>query len=186
MAGAPLRLCGLVGSLRRGSYNRALLDAMPDLYDGALELTVPDIGALPHYDEDLRQAGPVGEVEALAAAVTGCDAVLFVTPEYNRSIPGVLKNAIDWLSKHPDAPLAGKAAAVTGASRGALGTIMANHHLRQMLVYLDVTVVAGPEVLVGQAPTKFDEAGRLTHEPTREALAGLLTRLSDEARRRSK
>jgi chromate reductase len=109
--------------------------------------------------------------------VARADALLFVTPEYNRSVPGVLKNAIDWISRPPEQPFADKPVAIMGASRGRLGTIMANHHLRQILAYLGAQILTGPEVLVGEAGSKFDAQGELTDGPTRDFVQAHLQKL---------
>lgn len=174
-----IRIFGVAGSLRRQSFNAALLRAAAELAPEGMRIDIGDIRDIPPYDDDVRAEAYPAEVEALVGAMQAADGLLFVTPEYNRSIPGVLKNAIDWASRRPDHPFDGKPIAIMGASRGVLGTIMANHHLRQILVYLNARTVAGPEVLVGEAPKKFDAELKLIDEPTREFVRAHLERLRD-------
>jgi chromate reductase, NAD(P)H dehydrogenase (quinone) len=138
-----------------------------------------DIGEFPLYNEDVRQQGFPPPVEVMRERIRAADAVLFVTPEYNYSMPGVLKNAVDWASRPPDQPLSGKPCAVMGASPGMLGTARAQYHLRQSFVYLNMLPVNQPEVFITAANTKFDADGRLTDEPTRKIIARLLIALVD-------
>ncbi|NYZ15590.1 NAD(P)H-dependent oxidoreductase [Azospirillum sp. RWY-5-1] len=172
-----IRVLGISGSLRRGSYNTALLRAVQELAPAGMTVDIHDIADVPLFNDDVLQAGFPPAADALRQAMRAADAVVFATPEYNRSIPGVLKNAIDWASRGPDQPFDGKPVAIMGASRGLIGTALANHHLRQILVYLNAFMVNGPEVLVGGAPQKFDGDGRLTDEPTRQFVAAHLVRL---------
>jgi chromate reductase len=141
------------------------------------------IGDLPHYDDDIRAAGYPPEVAHFRAQVAAADAVLFVTPEYNYSIPGVLKNAIDWASRPPEPAFNDKPVAIMGASGGILGTARAQYQLRQMLVFLNAHPINKPEVMIGQAPTKFDEAGNLTDEQTKQFIRDLLGSLATWTRR---
>lgn len=168
---------GVSGSLRASSYNTFLLRAAQELAPEGMTIDTFDIGPIPAYNDDVRHAGWPAEVEAFRAALREADAVLFVTPEYNRSIPGILKNAIDWASRGADQPFDGKPVAIMGASRSILGTIMANHHLRQVLMYLNAQMVTGPEVLVGQAAQKFDDSGHLIDEDTRTFVRAHLEKL---------
>ena len=115
----------------------------------------------------------------LSILIRDADAILFVTPEYNYSVPGVLKNAIDWASRPPEQPFAGKPAAIMGASPGVIGTARAQYHLRQIAVFLDLKVLNKPEVMIGGAADRFDSAGNLTHEPTREFIGKTLAALQD-------
>lgn len=162
-----MRLLGLCGSTRTGSWNRALLQAAADLAPPGAVIETWDLRRLPMYDDDIRLAGFPAEVVAFREAVRAADGLVFATPEYNRSLPTILKNAIDWASRAPDQPFNGKKAAIMTASNGALGGALANHHLRQVLVYLNVFVLPGPEVMVGLSPTKFKD-GQLADEPTRD------------------
>lgn len=174
-----IRIFGLAGSLRRLSFNAALLRAAAELAPAGMQIDIGDLRDIPPYDDDVRAEAYPDEVERLVGAMQAADGLLFVTPEYNRSIPGVLKNAIDWASRRPDQPFDRKPVAIMRASRGVLGTIMANHHLRQILVYLNARTVAGPEVLVGEAPKKFDADLNLVDEPTRDFVRAHLVRLGE-------
>lgn len=179
-----IRVLALCGSLRKASYNRATLRvAQEEVPDGMMIEVFDELAAIPHYDDDLRAQGWPPAVEALVKDIAAADAMLFVTPEYNFSIPGVLKNAIDWFSRHPDKPFAGKAVGIMGASQGPLGTGRGQYHLRQMCVYLDMFPVNKPEVFIGMAQNKFDAEGRLTDEVTRGFIRQHLVALRDWARR---
>jgi chromate reductase len=175
----PVRILGISGSLRAGSYNTAALRAALELKPEGVEMRTAGIGELPLYNEDLRAEGYPPAVQALRDQVAWAEAILFVTPEYNFSVPGVLKNAIDWASRPPEPPFAGKTAAVMGASPGLLGAARAQYHLRQMGVFLDLHFINKPEVMIMNAAAKFDAAGTLTDEPTRGFVAGLLVGLRD-------
>ena len=179
----PMKIIGLSGSLRRQSFNTGLLRAAADLAPGGVSVEIADISALPLYNDDVRQAGYPAPVEALRATLATADAVLFATPEYNYSVPGVLKNAIDWVSRPPEPPLAGTPAAVMGASPGLSGTMRAQYHLRQMMVFLDVPMLPRPEVFVQKAGERFDADGRLTDEDTRAHVASLVEALAAWTRR---
>lgn len=172
-----MRVLGISGSLRKASYNTAALRAARELAPAGMLIEQAEIGGIPLYDEDLRAAGLPAAVERLRAQIRAADAVLLVTPEYNYSIPGVLKNAIDWASRQPDQPFDGKPVAIMGATGGLLGTARAQYHLRQMLVFLNAFPVNKPEVFIGQAASKFDAEGRLTDETTRGFIRQLLEAL---------
>jgi len=175
----PIRILGFSGSLRAGSYNTMALDAAIALAPQGVEFRRAAIGHLPLYNDDLRLQGYPPEVEAFRQDVRWADAFLFVSPEYNFSVPGVLKNALDWGSRPPDQPFAGKAAAVMGASGGMLGTARMQYELRKIGVYLDLHFVNKPEVMIASAPQKFDAAGALTDESARALIAQLTTNLRD-------
>jgi NAD(P)H-dependent FMN reductase len=165
-----LRLLGLCGSTRTGSFNRALPAAAAALAPDSAAVEPWDLRRLPMYDDDnIRLAVFPADVVAFRDAVRAADGLVFATPQYKGSLPTLLKNAIDWASRAPDQIFDGKRAAVLTASNGALGGAFANHHLRQVLVCLNVFVLPQPEVMVGLAPARFLD-GRLTDEPTREAL----------------
>jgi chromate reductase len=158
----------IVGSLRKDSLNRKAALALADLAPEGVELSIVEIGDLPHYDEDAEAAGAPEAWTRFREQVKASDAVLFVTPEYNRSVPGVLKNAIDVGSRPYGASVfAGKPAAVMSLSQGAIGGFGANHHLRQSLVFLDMPVLQQPEAYVGNAGSLFDESGAVAEEGTR-------------------
>jgi chromate reductase len=169
-----LEVLGIAGSLRRASYNRAALRAASELAPEGMRIEAYDIAPIPPYDEDVRQRGFPPPVEELRERIRAADALLLVTPEYNYSIPGVLKNAIDWASRPPEQPFAGKPIAIMGASPSMLGTARAQYHLRQCFVFLDGLVLNRPEVMIANAPGKFDEQGRLVDEKTRGLVRELL------------
>lgn len=162
----------LVGSLRKASLNRKVAHALAALAGESLALEIVEIGALPLYDADLDTDGEVPPAWAtFRAAVKAADALLFVTPEYNRSVPGALKNAIDVGSRpYGKSVFSGKPGAVVSVSPGALGAFGANHHLRQSLVFLNVPTMQQPEAYVGGAESFFDESGALVKEGTKEFL----------------
>lgn len=170
----PVRVVTLVGSLRRGSFNRALMDAAIALLPAEFAVTDLDVRAFPLYDGDLD--GPTKPEAVVAAfdAVREADALLIATPEYNHSVPGGLKNVLDWLSRARPSVLAGRRAAILGASTGTVGTARAQIHLREILASNGVRVVVGTEVLVARAAERFDVAGRLVDESTRAHLAKLV------------
>ena len=175
----PLTVLGVCGSLRRGSYNRMALEAARRLAPAGM--TVEPFEALrdiPLYDEDLEKQGLPAPVQDLRTRIKAADAVLLVTPEYNYSVPGVLKNAIDWASRPPEQPFADKPTAIMSASPGMLGGARAQYHLRQCFVYLDAKILNRPEVFVSQAGQKFAADGTLNDERTAKAIAGLLDALA--------
>jgi chromate reductase len=166
----------LVGSLRKASYNRKMALALERLAPEGMTLSIVEIRDLPLYDEDLEVAdAPAAWVE-FRSAVRGADAVLFVTPEYNRSVPGGLKNAIDVGSRpYGRSVWSGKPCAVVSVSPGAIGGFGANHHLRQSLVFLDMPVLQQPEAYVGGAASLFAEDGSIASDGTRKFLTGLMS-----------
>ena len=180
----PLRVLGIAGSLRKGSYNRSLLRAAIELAPASLAISPFDrIGEIPLYDADREAAGLPDAVVALKAAMRECDAILFATPEYNHSIPGLLKNAIDWASRPAaDPAFGGKPAGIIGATPGLGATIRAQMALRQTLDGA-AFVMGQPEVLIARAAEKFDESGSLTDETTRRVLGRFLTALEAWVRR---
>ncbi len=171
---APLHFVTLLGSLRKGSYNAAIARSLPALApEGVTIDALGSIAELPHYDADVQAAGFPQPLLHMAERIRASDGLIIVTPEYNYSVPGVLKNAIDWLSRLSPQPLAGKPVAIQTSSPGLLGGSRAQYHLRQSLVFLDAMVLNKPEVMVGQVAGKVDAAsGELTDAPTREFLAG--------------
>ncbi len=180
-----LRVLGIAGSLRSGSYNRGLIEAAKELAPPSMAVESFDLTAIPIYNEDLRQAGLPAPVVALREAIAAADALLIATPEYNYSIPGVLKNAIDWASRPPDQPFDKKPVAIMGASPARVGTARAQYHLRQCFVFLNAFVINKPEVMVAGAPDLFDDFGRLTDETTREFVAKLLVALQEATLRQA-
>lgn len=180
-----LVVCGLAGSLRRGSYNRALLRAAQELAPAGMEIRIFDrMAEIPPFSEDVESGGDPEPVGALKKAIGEADALLVATPEYNHGVPGVLKNAIDWASRPPRASvLSGRPAAILGASPGITGTARAQSQLRQTFVFTGTAVLPQPEVLVYRAGEKFDGEGRLTDARTREFVGRLLEALADWTRR---
>jgi len=174
-----IHVLGFSGSLRKGSYNTALLAAAADFLPGGMTLETFDLSPIPLYNEDVRAAGYPGPVRAFRERIAAADAILIATPEYNFSMPGVLKNALDWASRPPDPPLSGKPVAIMGASTGNFGTVRSQLHLRQVCVYTNMLPVNKPEVLVSRAQEKFDAEGRLTDETTRGFVRDLLAALAD-------
>jgi chromate reductase len=170
-------ILGIAGSLRRGSYNKMLLRAAGEELPEAARLDIFDLGGLPLFNQDL-EATPPPRVRDLKKRIRAADAILIATPEYNYSVPGVLKNAIDLASRpHGDNAWDGKPVALMGASIGILGTARAQYHLRQSFVFLNMYPVNGPEVLVTFAAEKFDGEGRLTDPATRELVGQLVINL---------
>src|SRR3954447_13324115 len=161
-----MKVIGLSGSLRRGSFNTAALRAAQELAPEGMTIETGEIGDFPLYNDDVRAAGYPLPVERLRSQLAAADAVLFVTPEYNYSVPGVLKNAIDGASRPPTQPFDGKPVAIMGASPGLLGTARAQYHLRQIFVFLNGMVLNRPEVMIAQAGGRFDAEGRLTDAKT--------------------
>ncbi len=181
--GKGITVLGICGSLRRGSFNRSLLRTAIELKPQTMAIEVADIGQIPLYNEDVRAAGFPPPVETLRRQIAAADALLFVTPEYNYSMPGVLKNAIDWASRPPDQPFAGKPAAIMGASPGIGGTMRAQYDLRRSCVFLDMHPINKPEVIVAGAAQKFDAEGRFTDEMGKGLIRDLLLALEAWTRR---
>jgi chromate reductase, NAD(P)H dehydrogenase (quinone) len=171
-----LRFAVLVGSLRKGSFNAAIARALPELApEGVAIEPLPSVGEFPLYNYDVQDKGFPPIVTAAAEAIRKADGVIVVTPEYNHSIPGVLKNAIDWISRLPNQPFAGKPIALETSSPSLFGGLRAQLHLRHMFVYLDGRVLNKPEVIIPQVNTKIDAAtGELTDQATRGFLADQL------------
>ena len=182
MAQIPqIKVLGICGSLRQASFNRAALRTAIKLVPDGMTVEEADISAIEPYNEDVFAKGFPAAVEVLRQQIAAADALLFATPEYNYSMPGVLKNAIDWASRPPNQPFARKPVAMIGASRGMFGSARAQYHLRQVCVSLDMYPINKPEVMIPAAQTKFDASGNLTDEPTRGFIAGLLVALRDWA-----
>jgi chromate reductase len=179
----PVRILGIAGSLRRQSYNRAALRAATTLVPEGATIETFEIDGLPGFSEDDEQSPPAKVLE-LKRRIREADAILIATPEYNYSVPGVLKNAIDWASRpYGDSAWNGKPAAIMGASIGAIGTARAQYHLRQMMVFLNMFPVNQPEVMIGNASTRFDADGNLTDDATKDFIRQLLQNLVDWTRR---
>ncbi|MDQ6620186.1 MAG: NAD(P)H-dependent oxidoreductase [Pseudomonadota bacterium] len=172
-----IRILGIPGSLRRGSYNSAALRAAQGLVPPGTSLDIFELEGIPPFNQDDEQRPPQRVIE-LKQAVRAADAILFATPEYNYSVPGVLKNAIDWASRpYGDSAWHGKPVAVMSASIGLLGGARAQYHLRQSFIFLDMYPLNHPEVMIGQAAQRFDGTGALTDGTTRELIRTLLANL---------
>ena len=164
----------IVGSLRKDSINRKVANALAELAPQELRLSIVEIGQLPLYNQDVDDQPPA-EWTAFRERIRAADAVLFVTPEHNRSVPAALKNAIDVGSRpYGKSAWSGKPGAVVSASPGVIGGFGANHHLRQSLVFLNVPAMAQPEAYLGGADKLFDAAGKLTNDGTRKFLQGFM------------
>ena len=171
----PYKISVLIGSLRKQSFNRMLAKALMDIASPSVSLRIIEISDVPFYNEDLESESPPIAWQALRQNIKEADAVLLVTPEYNRSVPAVLKNAVDVLSRpYGKSVLTGKPTAVISASPGAIGGFGANHHLRQSLMCLGVPTMATPEVYLGGVASLFDEQGKLINPKTQEYLLKFL------------
>jgi chromate reductase len=182
---SAFNILGISGSLRKASHNTAFLRAAVELAPEGVEVTIFEgLGEIPPYNDDLRVAsGYPDPVTAFREALRAADAVLIATPEYNYSIPGVLKNAIDWASRPPEPPFDGKPVAIMGATPGLLGTARAQYDLRKMCVFLNAYALNKPEVLIMQSGTRLDARGRVTDETTRSLIASQVVALRDWALR---
>jgi chromate reductase len=174
-----IKVLGISGSLRKNSFNKSLLEAAIELQPDNMDIEIFDISDIPMYNEDIRISGEPEPVKLFKEKIAEADALLIATPEYNYSIPGVLKNAIDWASRPPtDSPLNGKPLAIMGAG-GRMGTVRAQNHLRQVAVETNMLTMNKPEVLVARAREKFDKDCKLIDERTRTQLRKLLDAFVD-------
>ena len=179
-----MNVFAICGSLRKESFNLKTLHAAVEAAPKTMSFDIYDrLADIPPYNEDVREKGYPPVVQDLRERIRKADALLFVTPEYNYSIPGVLKNAIDWASRPPEQPFDGKPVAVIGASAGVLGTARAQYHLRQSCVFLNMYPINRPEVFIGQAQNKFDDNGNLVDEVAKGLIADLLKNLATWTRR---
>jgi chromate reductase len=171
MAEKTLKIVTICGSLRKGSYNWLVMNALPKLAPAGMTFEeAPPYGKFPLFNaDDMNATGFPAEVTAMSDAIRAADGVIITTPEYNYSLPGALKNAIDWVSRIKDQPFGGKPVAIQSASPGPLGGGRVQYHLRTMLVFLNSIVFNTPEVFVGNCIPKFDEkTGELTDETTQK------------------
>ncbi|RYY27079.1 MAG: NAD(P)H-dependent oxidoreductase [Sphingomonadales bacterium] len=181
-----IQVAVIVGSLRKESVSRKAALALAKLAPAHLNLNIVEIGDLPLYNEDVEAAGVPESWQRFRDALRGSDAVLFITPEYNRSVPGALKNAIDVGSRPYGASAwSGKPAAIMSLSPGALGAFGANHHLRQSLVFLDMPILQQPEAYVGNAFSLFDDKGELVSDGTKDFFKSLMDRFANLIERAS-
>ena len=177
-------MAGIAGSLRKSSYNRALLRAAAELAPAGLSVEIASIDEIPLYNADVEREGDPPAVAAMKKTIADADGLLVVTPEYNFGVPGVLKNAIDWASRPArKSVLRNKPAMILGASPGMLGTARAQMQLRQAFVFTETIVMSQPEVLVARAAEKFDDELRLTDEKTRAHLAKALEAFAEWIRK---
>ena len=175
---SQFKICAMSGSLRKNSFNTAALRAAQELAPAGVTIEIADLSDIPLYDEDLRHEGSFPDsVKRLRGQIAAADGILFASPEYNYSVSGVLKNAIDWASRAPAQPFDGKAYAILGAASGILGTSRGQWHLRQIMVGCNAYGVNNPQVYIGGAGQKFDAEGRFTDEPGRVLIGQLLEAL---------
>ncbi len=181
----PLRFVTLLGSLRRNSYHYAVARSLAELApEGVTIDALGSVADIPHYDADVQAEAFPPAVLEMAERIRSADGVIIVTPEYNYSVPGALKNALDWLSRTTPAPFAGKPVAIQTASPGAIGGARAQYHLRQVMVFLDGDVLNKPEIMIGNVSSKIDaEAQKITDESTKALIAQQLAALAAMARR---
>jgi chromate reductase, NAD(P)H dehydrogenase (quinone) len=180
---SKLKVLGFAGSLRTGSYNKALLHASANFIPEDVNLEIFDIDGIPAFNQDIENNMP-NKVKDFKSKIREADAILIATPEYNYSVPGLLKNAIDWASRpYGDNPFDGKPVAIMSASIGMLGGARAQYHLRQIFVFLNMFPINGPEVIVPFAQDKFDAHGKLIDENTQKFLRQLLQNLVNWTRR---
>ena len=171
----PLNVCVLVGSLRKASFNGMLANALISLAPSSMKFDIVEIGDLPFYNEDLETASSPAQWVSFRRRIKAADAILFVTPEYNRSVPAVLKNALDVGSRpYGRSVWDRKPGAIVSGSPGAIGGFGANHHLRQSLVFLNVPTLQQPEAYLGHVDKLFDEHGKLAGDSTRKFLEGIM------------
>ena len=173
-----MKIIAISGSLRQGSFNTLLVKALGELVPEGFELEQLEIDNLPLFNQDQEQAMPA-EAAALKEKIEGAAAVVIATPEYNRSVPGGLKNALDWASRpYGKNSFAGKPVLVMGVSSGKIGTALAQSHLKESLLYLDARVLGQPELYLGPAKELFTESGALAQDSTKELLKKALATLA--------
>lgn len=177
------KVLAISGSLRKASTNTLALKAAQKLAPEGIQITIVDLSDIPMYNDDVRAAGEPAAVTDLKTKVKDADAVLIATPEYNFSIPGVLKNALDWLSRPPETPFDGKPVAILGVSPGPVGTARVQYHLRQVLVFMNSFTLNRPEVFINNSASKFNAEGELTDDATAKFMVDQLTALRALAER---
>jgi chromate reductase len=178
-APSSIKLLGISGSLRKQSYNSGALHAVESLLPAGMTYAIADLTSLPFYNADVEQVGLPDAVKNFRAEVAAADALIFAVPEYNFSLPGVLKNALEWLSRPPQPPVDGKACAVFGASVSPLGTARGQFHFRHVCVSLNMIAVNVPHVDINSAKTKFDAESRLTDQTALDSLRQLVGELKN-------
>lgn len=181
-----IHILGISGSLRDGSFNTGAINAAVELVPVGAEIEIFSIAGIPEFVQG-QDENPPAKVADFKKKIRGADAILISSPEYNYSLPGVLKNAIDWASRpYGDSAWNGKPAAIMGASPGAIGTARMQYHLRQIMVFLNMFPLNQPEVMINNCAGKFDGQGNLTDEKTREFISTMLAALVDWTRRLSR
>ena len=171
----PLALVSICGSLRKGSFNAVVQRTLPELAPEETTITaLSGIGEMPLYNADVQAEGFPKPVTDMADSIRKADGVIFCSPEYNYSVPGVLKNAIDWLSRLPNQPFANKPVLIQSASQGPLGGARMQYHLRQILVFVEALVFTRPEVVIALAQTKINQDLKLTDQATRDFIKAQL------------
>jgi chromate reductase len=174
----PIRILGFSGSLRKASYNSAVLRLAQASVPQGVTIDIYDLSPIPIYNHDVQQQGFPAPVQEFADKIRAADALLFVTPEYNYSMSGVLKNAIDWVSRLPNQPFDGKPVGIMGATMGLWGTTRAQYDLRKSCVFLNMFPINKPEVLIAQAQNKFNDKGECTDETTKKVIKDHLEALA--------
>lgn len=177
------KILAVSGSLRKASYNSAALRAAKELAPEGVTVDFAEIGDLPLYNDDVRDQGYPDTVQRFRAEVAAADAILFATPEYNYSVSAPLKNAIDWASRPPQQPFAGKAVGIISAATGPMGGVRAQYHLRHMLVSVNAHALNTPQIMITGAAAKFDAEGRFTDQAGRDLLKQLMEELVKWGRR---
>ena len=172
-----MKIAAISGSLRKSSTNTGVLRALKAHAAEGVEVDIIPIDAVPLYNQDVNEQGVPDTVMEIHERIKAADAVVLATPEYNYSVPGVLKNTIDWLSRVPEQAFNDKLVAIVGASPGGIGTARAQYHLRQMLIYLNPRVLNKPEVMISHSGQKFDAEGNLADEKTIEYLQRMVQTL---------
>lgn len=181
-----IKILGIAGSLREGSLNRGALRAAVEVAPECSTIEIFDIAGIPEFVQG-QDENPPAKVADFKKQIRAADAVMFCSPEYNYSLPGVLKNAIDWASRpYGDNAWEGKPAAIMGVSPSVIGTARMQYHLRQIMVFLDMHPINKPEVMIGKAAEKFDADGNLTDETTRDYIRQLIQNLVDWTQKISK
>jgi chromate reductase, NAD(P)H dehydrogenase (quinone) len=177
-------IAAISGSLREGSYNTATLRAVKEIASDTLDIDIITLEDMPLFNEDVEAKGWPERVQKLRDRIEPAKGVIFATPEYNYSIPGLLKNAIDWLSRPArKGPIFGKPAAIVGATPSMIGTARAQAHLRQVVFYNGMPLIPDVEILISKAGEKFDDDGRLTDNETRDFLTDMAEKYTDWVRR---
>lgn len=186
MENKVIKILGFTGSLRRNSYNKAALRAAQMLLPENTQLNIVDLADIPFFNEDIEDQGMPASVANFRRELSEADAILISTPEYNFSIPPVLKNALDWASRGDILPLYGKPLAIMSASPSRLGGARVQYHLRQVCVSLNLIPVSKPEVFIDNANTKFDESGNLIDDKTKKSIEKLLKALVENVKNRQR